>query len=355
MIHQSTTAGEPIISVIMPAYNCEHLIDETFESLQAQTLVKWECIVVDDGSTDQTVRVLQSAAVRDSRIRYFRQRNGRQASARNRALKYCRGRYVQFLDADDLIEPGKFEQQVAYLETHPEVDIVYGDVRYFHHGSTELRFSADEDDKPWLPQVSGSGEEMLAALIERNITVVDAPLLRRSVIESVGEFDVNLTPAEDWDYWVRCAGAGKRFEYQPLPGTLTMVRLHSDSSSRNQMRMMRACLSVRKKSNRLIRDSDLRRINRELTGFVETEIRSIALRGAFDAVKRDDWKGALSGFASIAMDCGTLKEKAKWLFCGLVAPLAPKDDFASVITDPVGKSMLRILRSHLQGASSNSS
>src|SRR6185295_11064480 len=97
VIHQSTIAGEPLISVIMPAYNCAHLINETFASLQAQTQVKWECIVVDDGSTDQTVRVLQSSAARDSRIRYFRQRNRRQASARNLALKHCRGKYIQFL------------------------------------------------------------------------------------------------------------------------------------------------------------------------------------------------------------------------------------------------------------------
>src|SRR5215211_4578336 len=104
--------GRPLVSVITPTYNYGALIGETLDSLRRQTLTDWECVVVDDGSTDDTAEVVARFAEGEPRVSYVRQANARQAAAKNNGLARARGAYVQFLDADDLLEPLKLERQV---------------------------------------------------------------------------------------------------------------------------------------------------------------------------------------------------------------------------------------------------
>jgi glycosyltransferase involved in cell wall biosynthesis len=221
--------------VIVPTYNYGCFIGETLECLRAQTYVNWECIVVDDGSTDDTAERVSRFMEQDARFKFLRQENARQAAAKNNGLQNSAGEYIQFLDADDLIEPQKFEQQVEYLEAHPEVDIVYGSMRYFKTEVPDERlYWVWGENKPWMPETSGSGREVLTALVRQNIMVINSPMIRRRVVDAVGLFDNKLPPAEDWDYWLRCAAAGMRFEFKELPGTLALVRWHSSSSSQDR-------------------------------------------------------------------------------------------------------------------------
>jgi teichuronic acid biosynthesis glycosyltransferase TuaG len=117
----ATSAGvasepAPVVSVITPAYNAEAFIVETIASVQAQTLADWELLVADDASTDHTAAIVEAAAVADSRIRLIRlERNGGVARARNAALSAARGRFVAFLDSDDLWLPQKLERQLAFM------------------------------------------------------------------------------------------------------------------------------------------------------------------------------------------------------------------------------------------------
>ena len=189
----------PLVSVIVPTYNYGHFIGQTLKSLQAQTYPHWECVVVDDGSTDDTAEVVAAHAASDPRIKYLRQQNQFQAAARNLGLRHSAGQYVQFLDADDKIEPRKLERQVAYLEEHPEVDIIYGGVRYFTEtGIDESLHSVDEDNQPWMRKLSGQGRELVSTLVRRNLMVINAPLVRRRVINAVEPFAESLPPVEDW-------------------------------------------------------------------------------------------------------------------------------------------------------------
>src|ERR1044072_4584982 len=188
----SPSPSQPLVSVVVPSYNYGHLIRETLDSLTAQTYRAWECVVVDDGSTDDTRAVVEAYASRDPRVRYVRQENLKLAAARNNGLHHSACDYFQFLDADDLVEPRKFERQVEYLEAHPAVDIVYSGVRYFSAESPgELShsrlYSVWEDERPWMPEVSGRGRPLLPRLLRNNIMVVNSPLLRRRVVEAVGE------------------------------------------------------------------------------------------------------------------------------------------------------------------------
>lgn len=104
------------VSIIIPCYNQAAFLPKAIACLQAQTLAEWECIVVDDGSTDNTAEVVSNAALKDARIRLVQQLNGGSASARDKGLQEVRGEYIQFLDADDTIAPEKLERQVAQMD-----------------------------------------------------------------------------------------------------------------------------------------------------------------------------------------------------------------------------------------------
>lgn len=112
----------PTVSVITPAYNAARFIRDTIESVQSQTYNSWEMIIVDDCSSDNTCDIVEEKARHDNRIRLIRQtENGGPARARNSALKAATGRYIAFLDSDDLWLPEKLERQLAFVQKHEAV------------------------------------------------------------------------------------------------------------------------------------------------------------------------------------------------------------------------------------------
>ena len=132
---------EPV-SIIMPTYNCGRFIDESIRSVLAQTYKDWELIIVDDCSTDNTAEIVGQYT--DPRIRYMRnERNMGAALTRNRALREAKGRYIAFLDSDDLWLPEKLEKQIAFMEQNGYA--------FTYHEYTEI----DEASKPLGIYVSG--------------------------------------------------------------------------------------------------------------------------------------------------------------------------------------------------------
>lgn len=130
----------PIVSVIVPVFNREGLLPETLDSVSAQTLQDWECIVVDDGSTDASLQVALGYAARDARFQAFRRTSKTKGAnvCRNEGLQRACGQYLQFLDSDDVIYPRKFELQVAVLQTVESPALVtcnycYGDATNVWH------------------------------------------------------------------------------------------------------------------------------------------------------------------------------------------------------------------------------
>lgn len=121
-----------LVSIITPSYNTAAFICETIRSVQAQTYTNWEMLIVDDCSTDRTDDVVEPYLQADSRIRYFKnERNSGAAVSRNRALREAHGRWVAFLDSDDLWEPTKLERQVRFMEEH---DYAFSYTRYMEIG-----------------------------------------------------------------------------------------------------------------------------------------------------------------------------------------------------------------------------
>ena len=305
----------PLVSVIVPTYNYGRFIGQTLDSLRAQTYPEWECVVVDDGSTDDTGEVVARASARDARVRYLRQANQRQAVAKNTGLADARGRYVQFLDADDLLEPRKIERQVEFLEANPGADIVYGGARYFHtERPGERLYGMFGEDAPWMPELSGAGKAILLPLVRMNIMAINAALVRRGVFDDVGPFDPSLPPVEDWEFWLRCALAGKRFEFRDFDGALALVRAHAASTSRQHASALAAWRALRAKIDTLTGDPEVLFLNQEMKSQLEAAL-------GIEAVAAGSRLSAARQFARAARMCPRAKGSLKWLLCALGSPL----------------------------------
>lgn len=112
------------VTIIVPCYNQARFVPKAIASLQAQTLAAWECLVVDDGSMDNTAEVVNNIALNEPRVRLLQKTNSGSASARDMGLKYAQGEYIQFLDADDTIASDKLERQVELMERE-NLDLSY--------------------------------------------------------------------------------------------------------------------------------------------------------------------------------------------------------------------------------------
>jgi glycosyltransferase involved in cell wall biosynthesis len=210
-------------SVIIPTYNRAVMVCEAIDSVLAQSLPDVEAIVVDDGSTDVTARLLSLRY--GDRIRYFHQENRGRSTARNRGIRVARGEYLVFLDSDDRLLPQGLEVQVEVMERFPDADVVYGDGYYCDRGwNTVQRIS---EERPALPE-----EGLLAIMVLHNIVIAPpSAMVRRRALDCLGEpwFDELLRGMEDADFWLRLAAAGAHFVNHPEP--VCQYRLHDENAS----------------------------------------------------------------------------------------------------------------------------
>ena len=237
----------PRVSVIVPAFNYAQYLGEALGSMLAQTFADWECVIVDDGSTDDTPAVARGFVARDPRFRYVRQDNAGLAAARNRGLAESTGEYVQFLDADDRLSPRKLEKHAAFLDAHPDVEFVYSLATFFRTEEPDrvLYSLHGHLSRPLMQRVSGNAAA-LEKLEQFNIMVAVAPLVRRRAFERAGTFSESARACEDWDMWLRCAVAGCRFEFLDAGESLAFVRTHAASMSHDSERMMRGLIDAAK-------------------------------------------------------------------------------------------------------------
>ena len=297
------------VSVILPTYNYGRFLPYALESLGKQTYPDWECIVVDDGSTDDTEGVVLSAAANDGRVRYVSQSNRGPSAARNRGFAESVGDYIQFLDADDLLQPTKLQAQVESMDADPSIGIVYSDARFFRDSATDLlpyRVPGPDLSTTIDPSV----DPLLRALIDRNIMVVEAPLIRRSVIGTVGPFEESLLRMEDWEYWLRCVLAGIRFVADPASERAILVRTHRHSSTRNWLAMSTSELVVRRWLDGQLDDPSIRRQNWLRTQ--ETLARTGLLEGK---------DGSLRAGVRHLLTAGKASHRVDWLLLACVLPL----------------------------------
>lgn len=214
---------EPLVSIIMPAYNAERYISEAVKSVLSQTYENWELLITDDGSTDGTAKAVQE--FKDKRIRYFYQENKGQSAARNTSLGHAQGEYIAFLDADDIFLPQKLERQVAFLESQPECDFSYSKIEYFWDGEPEKRYVLNIDHP------SGFLKD---DLIRRggHTMVPTSVMFRRKWYDQYGGFGSEFRRSDEYFFYLKMALHGARFCY--LDETLALNRLNRGSLTRNE-------------------------------------------------------------------------------------------------------------------------
>lgn len=246
-----------MISVIIPCYNYGHLIQDTIESILQQSYRDLEIIVINDGSSDNTEEVVKKCAVKDSRVQYFKFPNAGLGASRNRGLEIAKGEYIQFLDADDLIESKKFELQLKLFAENPNTDIVYGSVRYFTKDPfdpADRLYTYWGTNKEWMPKYSGNGLSFLPKAVKGNFAHLSSALFRKKFADKVGLFDNEISAVADYHFYLRCAIADGVFLYHDDPGAWSLVRWHPDNMSKNLNRMWSEEKSMHEKLRPLLKE-----------------------------------------------------------------------------------------------------
>ncbi|MBN2573099.1 MAG: glycosyltransferase [Deltaproteobacteria bacterium] len=263
-------ARDPLVSVVVAAFNAESWIEETLRSALDQTYRHIEVIVVDDCSSDGTLDKVRHVAMTDQRLRWERlpANTGRPAGPRNRGLALARGEFVAFLDADDLWHPDKIAAQVAALRFDPGRVLAYTVSCAFSSGNGFSRYlSRLPESQPRVLPLPWFAATDAAELRLRNTIVCSSVCARLDVVRAAGGFNEapELRALEDGDLWLRLAERGS---VTFLPRLLTYYRVHAGSTSRDG-RLLHTHVLLEK---------------RNLAAFPRSRLRSRLLRRIADGV-----------------------------------------------------------------------
>ncbi|MEM8677629.1 MAG: glycosyltransferase [Cyanobacteria bacterium P01_G01_bin.67] len=217
------------ISVIIPAYNAENTILTTVNSVLQQTHQDLEIIIINDGSSDRTEKILND--IKDSRLEVYSYENGGISTAKNRGIDLATGDYIAFLDADDCWTKDKLATQFLALEKNTQAGLAYSWV-YFQY-ETEAKSYAD---------TSGylTGDIYPDLLLKNFLHTSSNPLIKTSVIKEIGCFIPELKVAEDWDLFLRIAA---KYHFVLVPKVQIIYR-QSDQSITTNIKLMEQYLNI---------------------------------------------------------------------------------------------------------------
>lgn len=211
----------PVVSIIMCAYNAGRYIEEALDSVQAQTFENWELIVVDDGSVDDTAQKVK-AKMQDPRIRYIYQENAKQGKARNNGIAHATAEWIAILDADDRWMPEKLQLQLA-LAKETNADILCSRANLMDaDGNYVAEDQLHNLQTGWL-------KPQQAFLNGRNDIIFSTALMKKAVLDSVGGFDETPGMAEDYNLFLTLSDRGCTFYRQPE--NLADYRIHDSQTS----------------------------------------------------------------------------------------------------------------------------
>ena len=221
-----SAASRPLVSVIIPTYNRADYIAEAIDSVLGQTYPAIEIIVIDDGSTDDSRAIVERFG---PKVHYVLQDNAERGAARNHGLRLAKGKYIAFLDSDDLWLPTKAEEDVAFLERNPGVGLLCTDA---------IQIDGDGKELKVLRAKAASGR-VSDNLLRHNFVLMAAHLARTSLLREIGGFreERQLAGSEDWEMWVRLS---LRTEFAYAPRLSGKVRTHPDNTMSNAAAMHRS-------------------------------------------------------------------------------------------------------------------
>lgn len=215
---------EPLVSVVTPTFNRADFIEEAVNSVLAQTYANYELLIVDDGSTDDTRKLLEPALA-DPRIQYFHQENQGQSIARNHALSKARGELVCFLDSDNYWPTEKLRAQVELFKQKPEYDVIYGDVVIVDEKGQEVT-------RQNMKRYSGN---IAKYMVRDNCVSMNTAMVRRRCFDELGGMSNTRRVADDYELWLKFS-AIYRFLY--IPEFLAYYRVMEDQISSDKTRRL---------------------------------------------------------------------------------------------------------------------
>jgi glycosyltransferase involved in cell wall biosynthesis len=211
----------PAVSIVMSVYNAERWVNEVFKTICGQTYQCYEVIVINDGSTDDTKRLILEQCARDCRVRYLENKiNKGLTRSLNKALSKAKGDLVSRIDVDDLWEPEKLRKQVEYLSMYPEVALVgtaYLDINSQGNvlGNPKVKFVETD-------------YQIRKAICKFNPFFHSSVVFRREIYEKLGGYNEKYYYAQDYEYWVRILSKYKAYN---IPETLAYHRIDKNNIS----------------------------------------------------------------------------------------------------------------------------
>lgn len=195
----------PKVSIIIPCYNQAPYLPKAIESLLSQTWEDWECIIVDDGSTDNSADIVKKCCAEDKRFFLYQKENGGSATARNMGLEKAQGEYIQFLDADDSMDSRKLECQIALMD-EKQSDMSYTGYKFlFDDGSVSEFHYARLNARTILTKWGVGGSIPPHAFMYRTSFIQDYHIA----------FDERCRYREDWNWLIQCFKASPKVESLP--------------------------------------------------------------------------------------------------------------------------------------------
>jgi glycosyltransferase involved in cell wall biosynthesis len=302
----------PLVSVVIPCYLQANYLRECVRQLRQQTLFAWEAIIVNDGSPDDTEVVARSLMAADARLRYVSKANGGLSSARNAGLRAATGQFIQFLDADDWLDPRKLETQTACLQTCPKVDIAFGNAWYFREAEPG-RFMRGGYAPPWRRNQNWIRDRAMIAtpmvekLLANNQFPVCSALVRKTLFDRVGGFNEELKRLEDWEFWIRGAVAGATFEYVDAADSDARIRMHSSTMTADVWQMREAELTLARAVLQYLPVKLIERAMRLAAGGIEAAASKTEWQEQYDSLYRQvSDRAAQRWLERYALTCGFL-------------------------------------------------
>jgi len=210
-----------LISVIMPAYNAENFIKEAVKSVLNQSYTNWELIIIDDGSTDSTAEIIKELGSLDSRIKYHYQIKGK---ARNLGIRNSRGKYIAFLDADDLWVEDKLLIEIDIINNHKEIDLIFSQGYNFLNSKVE--------DYDLIVKDTWDTKDFDSFLSKNQIPILSV-LVKKESLTKVNNFseESGIQNVEDYHLWLKLLLSGCIFK--SIPNRLFYYRIHTNQSTYN--------------------------------------------------------------------------------------------------------------------------
>jgi glycosyltransferase involved in cell wall biosynthesis len=223
---EHSSIQKPLVTIIIPTFNRAYILPRAIESILNQTMKDWELLIIDDGSTDNTEKLIVTFQEKSKNIIYIKQPfNKGVTAARNVALSRARGIYIAFLDSDDVWMPEKLQKQTAILDSKPEVGLVY----------TGAIFVNDRTGEKRIKHTTVEGDIHAQEIIDNPIGSPSRVILRKEVFSTVGLFDEQFSNLEDWEMWIRIT---RKYSVAAINKPLINYTESDDSMSINPQKLI---------------------------------------------------------------------------------------------------------------------